>query len=165
MCPKLPLRWVSYVPNFSKFFSIRESLFPACTTAVLQGRNCNPETADRKWLISHGLSTNNVGSCRASQADPLINIQLCQGRRPPEREDIVADLEFHEHQQEPRPKGERPQEVLLYPLQGETPSSAERDHSTVGNLTYHMCCKSHFYLGPTEGWVLAFSLYLPLCSV
>lgn len=119
----------------------------------------------RNWLIIHSLSTNNEGSCVVNQADPLN-----ENLTPPGQ--ATSWMWGHSHwaqapraPAEPRPKCRRSQEALLYPLQGETPSSAERDHSTVGNLAYHMCCKNHFYLGPTQGWVSAFSLYLPLCFI
>lgn len=115
----------------------------------------------RKWLISHGLSTNNDGSRIANQADPLRKTQPCLSWM----EGLCHQARVPATPADPRPKSGRSQEALLYPLQGETPSSEERDHNTVGKVAYHMCRKKHFCLGPTKGWVSAFSLYLPLCSV
>lgn len=109
----------------------------------------------RKELVSHGLSTNSDGSCIANQADFLMKTQpsLFLNVR------ILSSSWSSTCTSKSRPKGGRPQEALLYPLQGETPSSAERDGSTVGKLACHMLQK------PLLPRLSAFSLYFPLGAV
>lgn len=160
MCPQIPIQLGLCVPHSSTtHVTVTQSLFPACYRSSTQDRN-RAVTPSRKQLISHGLSTNNDGSCIANQADFLMKIQpsLFLNVR------ILSSSWSSTRTSKSRPKGGRPQEALLYPLQGETPSSAERDRNTVGKLACHMCCKSHFYLGfQLSGyislWVLSKILY------
>ena len=113
--------------------------------------------------FSHGLPTNNLGSCIANLADPLRKIHPHWVRPPPECENIVTGLKFQEHQQNPDIKVGHLGKCDC-PHFRVNPILSREGHSAVGKLASHMCCKKHFHLDPAKEWVSAFSLYLPLFS-